>query len=50
MPPLGDDVEVMGGLLLEELEVAEAEEEEVGQQFGPVTVSPPPSQRLLLVL
>lgn len=48
MPTLMDDLEVMGGLVLEELGVVEAEEER--QQVGPVTVFPPPSQRFFLVL
>lgn len=38
----------MGALVLEELGVVEAED--VTQQFGIVSVCPPPSQRLLLVL
>lgn len=41
-------LEVMGGLVLEELGTVEAEEER--QPFGPVTVFPPPSQRLFLLL
>lgn len=38
----------MGASVLEELGVVEAED--VTQQFGTVSVCPPPSQRLLSVL
>lgn len=47
MPTLTADLEVVGGLVLEELGVVE--DEEAREQFGPVTVFPPPSQRFLVL-
>lgn len=48
VPTLMDDLEAMGGLVLEELGLVEAEKER--QQFGPVAAFPPPSRKLFLVL